>query len=453
MGYLFSTASSQYLSVAVSSVTYPFTMACWVYCASNSNDNGVAMALVDKTSDQHLATIYPFDDGDVYFSVKGDNDLVRAATVSYASATWLPMIMVCTSATVRDYYVGASTTNDTADTSTLTGLTTLLVGARWDATPSGPEKYFEGRVHAPVLDRGTAWDATDRAAYIAGTEGHKITGITPDYYKDLMRNLSSPADFGTAFTASGSPTVTDAPSVFTGQNKKQLTLTGTHSALGETIQTLMYDPDPGRTGADTLTILTTDATALTDSDNVSLTVAAAPPGAPWTQWELVPDSPIVYEHSVIDMGAIITFTPLVTFVGQGTATITEAHSDDDITYSSFAAITGEITARYLKIKCSVTDAFAHFERLDIIITAEIISEDLSDIDTSTLTGSTGDRRLALAKSYSLIKTVTPILQDVGAGWSYTVVDRNPTLGPRIKIYNASDTPADTTMDFVIRGIA
>ena len=454
MGYLFVSASSQYLEVTISTFSYPSTIGCWLYCTSNSADNGYALSVVDKASAQHHAGIYAFSDGLVYLTAKGAtaNDGSGCAA-AYSSATWTPVIAVLHSAIDRDVYVGANTDNSTVDTGAFSGITTCIVGAAWDNVPSAAENLFDGRVAAPFVDIGAEWDSTARAAYIAGTEGHKITGITPNLYKDLIRNASSPADFGTAFTLNGAPTLTDHPPLLTGQNKKQLTLTGDHFGLAATIQTLMYAPDPGRTGADTLTIKTTDATALSDTDNVSLTVAAAPPGANWSQWELVPANPIVYEHPAIDIGAIVTFTPQVTFSGQGTPTITEAHSDDDISYSSFAAISGEVTARYIKIKVSLADSFARFDDLDITISVELIRETINDVDTSTLTGSTGARRLALVRSYSLIKSVLPILQDVGAGWSVTVADKNPSLGPLVKIYNASDTLTDTTMDFVIEGIA
>lgn len=455
MGYLFATASSQYLSLTVTAVTYPFTFGCWLWCADNMGNNNTALSIVDKSANKLRFAINAFTDGKIYGVAEGNTAPDISLSLAYSSATWTPVIFVLHDASDRDLYVGAGSGNSTTNIGTISGMTTMLVGAQWNDTPSGPEEYFEGKVACPFLALGEEWDNVQRAAYIAGTEGHKIAGVTPDYYYDLIRNLSTPSDFGAALTPSGSPTITDHPPLLTGQNKKQITLTGTHIALGETIQTLLYDPDTGYDGSDSLTILTTDATALSDEDSVALTIAAPPPGQPWTQWELNPTNPIVYEHTPIDIGAIISFTPVVNFTGQGTATIFEAHSDTDSGYSSFLDITagaGEITARWLKIKVSLADAFARFDGLIINITADVISEDLSDIDTSTLSGSAGERRLVLQKSYSLIKTVAPILQDVGDGWSINVADRNPTLGPLIKIYDGA-TPADATIDVVVRGIA
>jgi hypothetical protein len=457
MGYIFDTANSQYLSVTVSAVTYPFTFGCWVWIADNTQNNNVAMSVVNKLAGRNRFAFNAFTDGKLYLVAQGDTTSETTHSLAIASATWTPVIAVIHSASDRDFYVGAGSSNNTTNVGAIGSMTTCLVGAQWNAGGTAADELFKGKVACPFLALGEEYGTVARAAYIAGTEGHKIAGTTPDLYKDLIRNLSTPSDFGSAFTASGSPSpsATDHPPLLTGQNKKQITLTGTHIALGETIQTVVYDPDPGYDGSDSLTILTTDATALTDTDSTALTIAAPPPGQPWTQWELNPTNPIVYEHSPIDIGAIISFTPVVNFTGQGTATIFEAHSDTDSGYSSFVDITagsGEITGRWIKIKVSVADAFARFDGLEIIITADVISEDLSDIDTSTLSGSAGSRRLVLQKSYSLIKTVAPILQDVGDGWSINVADRNPTLGPLIKIYDGA-TPTDATIDVVVRGIA
>jgi len=176
----------------------------------------------------------------------------------------------------------------------------------------------------------------------------------------------------------------------------------------------------------------------------------------WVDWtggfNRVPENPIQYEHGGIDVGAIVSFTPLVTFQGRGTPTITEAHSDTDSGYSSFAAITGPITARWFKIRVSLADTEPLFENLIIIADAKAQTEDLIDVDMTTLTGSTGDRTLNLNKSFSVITSVAIALQNVGAGWSTEIINKNST-GPNIKVYNGSDVLSDATIDVVVRGIA
>jgi hypothetical protein len=173
----------------------------------------------------------------------------------------------------------------------------------------------------------------------------------------------------------------------------------------------------------------------------------------WTQWNLIPASPAVYEHTAIDLGAVVSFTPLVTFTGEGSPTITEKHSDDDITYSEYAAVGSLITARYFIIKVSVaeTDVGAIFDSLLIIADASAVTEDQFDVDTSTLSGTTGDRTVVPTKPFTLVTSIGVALQNVGAGWSWEVITKSPS-GINIKIYDETDTLADATCDFTIRGI-
>ena len=175
----------------------------------------------------------------------------------------------------------------------------------------------------------------------------------------------------------------------------------------------------------------------------------------WLTWGRVPANPITYEHTVVDLGAILTVKPLVTVTGPstGVATIEESHSDDDVTYSSFAPIsTGQITARYFKIKVSMADTDPFFETMTIIMDADATVEEIQDLDSSTVSSPAGDLRLPLNKSFSIITSVNLALQNVGAGWSWEIIDKDATNGPRVKIYNASDTLADATIDAVVRGV-
>lgn len=182
---------------------------------------------------------------------------------------------------------------------------------------------------------------------------------------------------------------------------------------------------------------------------------------PWTgtwagrTWITTPASPITYERKH-DVGLVATFTPLVSVVGDGTMTITEAHSDDDVTYTSFAAITGPITCRYVKIKIAAAGSWPILKEATTILSAAPVSQDTEDLDTSTLTGSyrigTGDVRIPLTATFAAIRKVDVTLQNVGAGWSWELIDKDTTVGPRIKIYNASNAAADATIDVTVRGL-
>ena len=51
----------------------------------------------------------------------------------------------------------------------------------------------------------------------------------------------------------------------------------------------------------------------------------------------------------------------------------------------------------------------------------------------------------------LVTDIGLTLQSVGAGWSWTLVNKNnPT---RIKIFDGAGDPADAVVDAVVRGIA
>jgi hypothetical protein len=179
--------------------------------------------------------------------------------------------------------------------------------------------------------------------------------------------------------------------------------------------------------------------------------------ADWNIWTRSPFDPITYEHPAIDLGAIVDFTPLVTVDGTGISTHEEAHSDDGISYSSFAVITPDrIRARYLKIKITQSDPGGHalIDTCTIIADAEALVEDQADVDMSTLAGSTGQRRVSLIKTFSVITSVTIALQNVGAGYTWEILDKSVVSGPEFKVYNSGGTPTDvSSIDIVIRGIA
>jgi len=174
----------------------------------------------------------------------------------------------------------------------------------------------------------------------------------------------------------------------------------------------------------------------------------------WTSWNMTPVGSMSYQSAVYDIGAIVPFEPLVTVsVDSGAVTIEESHSSDGSTYSAFAAVGGIVTARYIKIRVAVASpVVSGIKALSWILSAKTIEEEVQDLDTSTVSFPAGDLRLPITKAYNIITTVQIALQNVGAGWSWVLIDKNATTGPRIKIYNGSDTLADATIDAVIKGI-
>ncbi|OZA06751.1 MAG: hypothetical protein B7X95_01355, partial [Methylophilaceae bacterium 17-44-8] len=199
-----------------------------------------------------------------------------------------------------------------------------------------------------------------------------------------------------------------------------------------------------------------EGTALVANDSTTWT--AKTNWSAWTRWNVTPENPIVYEHTVIDLGGALAFTPLVDAIATGTVLAEESHSTDGFTYSSWAAVGTLITARYIKIRATITASGGDIAVLNLVnikLSAESISEEINDLTTSALAGvyrlGTGDVRLPIAKAYSLISQVQMTLQNVGAGWTWELIDKDTTIGPRVKIYNASNALADASIDAFIRG--
>lgn len=175
-------------------------------------------------------------------------------------------------------------------------------------------------------------------------------------------------------------------------------------------------------------------------------------------WIVTPSGSIQYERK-IDVGLITTFTPLVTVVvdsAGGSVVIEEAHSNVDSGYSAFAAVGPELLTRWIKIRVTVTGTFPKLKSERIILSATPIEEIINDLSTSTLTGAydlgVGNVRLPITKVYNVIKKVDVTLQSVGAGWSWELIDKNTSVGPQIKIYNASNVLADALIDATIKGV-
>jgi len=182
----------------------------------------------------------------------------------------------------------------------------------------------------------------------------------------------------------------------------------------------------------------------------------------WHTWARAAYTSATYETSAIDIGVTVAFTPLITFVVEnGTGDVQEAHSSDGISYTSWATVGAQITSRYFKIRgnyssvSATTSNIGKITQLSIILDSDLSTEILDDIDTSAYIsagGSAGDLRLPINNSYTIIRHVGIALQSVGAGWSWEIVDKNPILGPRIRIYNANASLANALIDAEIKGL-
>ncbi len=178
----------------------------------------------------------------------------------------------------------------------------------------------------------------------------------------------------------------------------------------------------------------------------------------WTRWAMTWNPSFIYEHTVIDLGVVTTFTPLVTVTSNGTSiVIEESHSNDNITYSAFSPAGAQVSGRYIKIRITVTNVaeLPKITQAVVIIDADIVEEYIENQNTALLTGvyriDVGDIRLPTVKNYTQIKNVQITLQNVSAGWSWVLIDKDTLTAPRIKIYNASKILADANIDAFISG--
>lgn len=172
----------------------------------------------------------------------------------------------------------------------------------------------------------------------------------------------------------------------------------------------------------------------------------------WTKWKANPKTSVTYDHPLIDLGAIITFKPIIQADSDGVTTLTESHSTDNTTYTPYAALAGTITARYLKVRAVTAGAYPLSRELLIWLEANTKTEDVNDLNSASapVRFGVGDFRLPVRNTYSVIAQVTLALQGVGAGWSWVIVDKDPA-GPRIRLYNANNVLADAVIDAYIKG--
>ena len=175
----------------------------------------------------------------------------------------------------------------------------------------------------------------------------------------------------------------------------------------------------------------------------------------WGAWNEHPATTIIYEYGPVDAGLLCSFTPLVILECAGSSTVEISTSNDDLTYTAWGPI-ALVSARYCKVRVTVSGAFPIIYSENIYLDGHPITEEIEDLDTSTLTGAnrlgTGDIRLPIQQSYTVIKSVQVALQNVGPGWSWELIDKSVTVGPRIKIYNSSLLPADALIDITVKGL-
>ncbi len=188
----------------------------------------------------------------------------------------------------------------------------------------------------------------------------------------------------------------------------------------------------------------------------------------WTRWNWDPYPSFTYETASIDFGAAVAVLPVASYIVDGQVTAFEVStSPDGTTWSSWAAVAGSVTTQHIKTRLSVAiptgsstgpgvTPISVLRRFTVAYIGKVTSEAGNDEDISTYTGvhriAAGDVRLPTSKNWVHISRVSVTLQNVSGGWSWTLIDKNLTDGPRVRIYNGATLADPPLIDWMIEGI-
>lgn len=186
----------------------------------------------------------------------------------------------------------------------------------------------------------------------------------------------------------------------------------------------------------------------------------------YTRWVWDPVTSLVYETQPMDFGIVVPVLPVGIYLVDGQAVFEVAVSSDGVTWGPWQAAASPITTRYIKGRLSVSlpsgvpvgpgvTPIITIRKFVMNYVGKVSSETSNDTLTSTYPNRTGpgDVRLPVTKSWVRMNRISVTLQNVGAGWSWTLIDKDGVNGPRIKIFNGSGALADALIDWTIEGIA
>ena len=130
-------------------------------------------------------------------------------------------------------------------------------------------------------------------------------------------------------------------------------------------------------------------------------------------------------------------------------------AEEDIASEPWAAYMPATTVhgRYLQMRWRITGDGTQVLSLDHLcwsVHAPGATRKLLDRDTADWAGTAADGRI-VPNDLRLVTDLDVTLQSVGAGWSWTLLNKNdPTL---IRIYDGDGNPADAVVDVIVRGVA
>lgn len=180
----------------------------------------------------------------------------------------------------------------------------------------------------------------------------------------------------------------------------------------------------------------------------------------WSRWNLAPTSPIRYETLPEDLGAVFSALIGARVSADGTVVTELATSADGVTWSSWGSAAATFASRYVKLRVTVTASGPYpipvIHSFDWWVDAPIVTEYLNDEDISTYTGSyrigTGDVRIPLTITLTVLRKVQVAIQDSTSGtWTWVLIDKTLTYGPRIQ-FRLNGTLTDPALvDIFVEG--
>lgn len=96
-------------------------------------------------------------------------------------------------------------------------------------------------------------------------------------------------------------------------------------------------------------------------------------------------------------------------------------------------------------------------RFVTMLRAEPVEQFLNDLNTAALGGGNrlgvGDVRIPIELGrFRVITGVSLTFNGAGAGFSWELVDKDVTIGPRVRVYGPDDLPSDAVIDVFVRGV-
>ena len=180
-------------------------------------------------------------------------------------------------------------------------------------------------------------------------------------------------------------------------------------------------------------------------------------------------SPVIYTTLEIDLGADLSFTPLISVVvAQGvistiTAEMKTGTQADGGVVGTWVAVSSVTAARYLQIKITVSATHPEITQLVVMLDSETRMDSFDNINTATETASWFERVAAghfkIGSKSGLLVNITSAsitaLQSTGSGWTWELLSKTETVNSQpaaeFKVYNNSGVLADTVIDAYIRG--